>query len=184
MGYPAVLYVAVDDQCNAQVKAGDGGRPLTEQLENLAKSVTDTIEKAYPPIYRHIVHLHFPDGSGCLAVVIPGSETRPHFAGASYVRQGPETKLASSAQFDALIAERDSVVYRLRQSLGESVMVTRYRKNYSGPQGNYIASLTDCNQHFATLKPENRPTEAIPLRWVELSFDYGTNRLMINCHEP
>lgn len=69
-----------------------------EKLEELSKSVSDTLERAYPPIYFDIRPLHVGDRA-CLAVVIPGSDRRPHFAGRAYVRNGPQTTDASETQF-------------------------------------------------------------------------------------
>jgi predicted HTH transcriptional regulator len=93
--YPAVLFVGVDDD----------GKPLQRvDLETLAIKESSVLEdRAYPPIYRHIVPLHLPDGD-CLAVVIPGSEARPHFAGKSFIRDGPQTKEASAEQFSLLVS--------------------------------------------------------------------------------
>src|SRR5690242_16787843 len=42
LNYPAILFVGVDDSGNPQQNA--------EHLEDLMKSVTGTLEKAYPPI--------------------------------------------------------------------------------------------------------------------------------------
>lgn len=62
IGWPAVLFVGVDDSGAPQQ------RP--EKLEDLAKSVSDVLDQAYPAIYRHFVPLHFGNG-GCLAVIVP-----------------------------------------------------------------------------------------------------------------
>ena len=115
VGYPAVLYVAVDDQCNAQVKAVDG-RLLTELLEDLAKSVTARIGQAYPPDLQ--AYRSSPFSRRCrLPRGCDSRQCNPAaLRGRVLCSPRPETKRASSAQFDALIAERNSVVYMLRQS--------------------------------------------------------------------
>jgi hypothetical protein len=96
IGWPAILFVRVDDD----------GRPQqnTDKLEDLMKSVSDVLDQAYPSIYRYIVPVHLRD-KACLAVIVPGSKSRPHFAGKSYVRQGPQNKPASESQFYRLIAD-------------------------------------------------------------------------------
>jgi hypothetical protein len=48
-----------------------------------------------------------------LAVIIPGSESRPHFAGLSYVRSGSESVEASEQQFMEFIAQRNSKAARI-----------------------------------------------------------------------
>ncbi len=61
--------------------------------------------------------------STALAVIVYGSEQRPHFSGPSYIRQGSETFEASVDQFARLIAMRDTKVYFLTQHIGELVTV-------------------------------------------------------------
>ena len=77
IGYPALLFVGV---------VNDGTITDNGKIEDLMKSYSDTIaSNCYPPIYtmpRVFTH----NGESCVAVTIPGSEARPHFAGLSYVR--------------------------------------------------------------------------------------------------
>lgn len=149
IGWPAILFVGVDN----------GGNPQqgSEKLEDLAKKVGDVLDRAYPAIYRPIVPLHLGDGA-FLAVVIPGSEARPHFAGKSYVRDGPETKPASERQFDRLIAERQSKAREILKWKGQRVALQRRamiegRLHYF----NGTATLVDCNQFFVTLANATGP---------------------------
>jgi len=145
------------------------------------------LERAYPPIYPHIVPLHLPTGS-CLAVVIPGSEERPHFAGKSYVREGPQTKEASEQQFEKLIAERQSIVRELLRWRGKPVTV-RVRTVRGLDRGPYERRVLDCNQFYVTfvyrdpglLEPEMK--ESYTIRGIELSYDHGIGRLLIFCQE-
>jgi hypothetical protein len=166
IGWPAILFVGVDDDGNPQQN--------TDRLEDLEKSVSGILDQAYPAIYRHIVPLHLSDGA-CLAVVIPGSEVRPHFAGKSYVRDGPQTKEASERQYELLIAERQSKVREILRWKNRPVWVDERQRM---PDGNFAPSLTastlvDCNQFYVTTKPD-RPFHArqstFPLRRVDLSL--------------
>lgn len=108
IGWPAVLFVGVDD----------AGMPQESQhkLGSLLKSISDTLDRAYPPIYRHVVPL-VQDDRACVAVVIPGSAERPHFAGKAYVRKADMIQEASEGQFDALVADRLSAVREIRKHL-------------------------------------------------------------------
>ena len=65
------------------------------------------------------------DGCGgeFLAVIVRGSENRPHFAGPSYIRDGTQTKEASGEQFTRLIAERSSKAREILKWRGMVVTV-------------------------------------------------------------
>jgi predicted HTH transcriptional regulator len=57
VGWPAVLFVGVDDDGKPQL--------APEKLEDLEKSVSDVLEQAYPAIYRHVIPLQWADGLSC-----------------------------------------------------------------------------------------------------------------------
>jgi predicted HTH transcriptional regulator len=99
IGYPAVLFVGVDNKGNPQ-QNGD--------LESLQKTVSQEINRAFPPIY-YLPRVLTLDGNGFIAIIIPGSPSRPHFAGKAYIRSGPETKEASERQLDLLLAHPCSI---------------------------------------------------------------------------
>jgi predicted HTH transcriptional regulator len=164
IGWPAVLFVGVDDNGKPQQQG-------LQKLEDLMKSVSDTLDKAYPAIYRHIVPVHLPDGD-CLAVVIPGSEARPHFAGKSYIRDGPQTKEASTAQFERLIVERTSKAREILKHIGEGVIVEQGASEAGRLQRSESAwILIACNQFFVTVKdlgPAGVP-KSFPLERVQIS---------------
>ena len=162
IGWPAVLFVGVDDNGNPQQGP--------EKLEDLAKSVSDVLEQCYPPIYRHVVPLHLDTTGACLAVVIPGSQSRPHFAGKSYVRLGPQNTPASDEQFQKLIAERSSVTYEIRKHIGEKVtLVVRDPREHV--QTHRSVELIECNLHWVILKlaapviQVSYPTSRLELSW-------------------
>ena len=49
IGWPAILFVGVDDDGNPQQNA--------DKLEDLMKSVSGILDQAYPAIFRHIIPL-------------------------------------------------------------------------------------------------------------------------------
>jgi hypothetical protein len=182
IGWPAILFIGVDDDGKPHVN--------TDKLEDLMKSVSSMLDLAYPAIYRHILPLHLPDGS-CLAVVIPGSETRPHFAGKSYVRDGPQTKEASGEQYEVLIAERQSKAREILKFKGKQVTLQeiRNRGTHTAQIGGTTATVEDCNQFFVTLAfgggtfGDPRSYRSIPLPWIEISRDHSKNQLTIISEE-
>lgn len=171
IGWPAILFVGVDDDGKPQQGA--------EKLEDLSKSVGAVLDQAYPALYRHIVPLHLKDGA-CLAVVIPGSEARPHFAGLSYIRDGAQTKEASETQFERLIAERQSKAREILKWKGKNVsMALRTPTPHGGLErwGGGTVTVVDCNQFYVELKavggnpfgPIGQTYDWIPLGRIDLS---------------
>lgn len=167
IGWPAILFVGVDD---------DGKPQQSGKLEDLMKSVSGILERAYPPVYRHMVPLHLPDGD-CLAVIVPGSETRPHFCGKSFVRDGTQTIPASEKQYELLIAQRNSKARIILQWKGKTIT---YQKTLG--RGGGIAIVQDCNQFFVTLRFGTGSYSSaftyysIPLEWIEISHDHDAER--------
>src|SRR5579884_3629275 len=165
VGYPAVLFVGADDAGNPQIEASG--------VEVVIKSVSSVLDRPFPAIYRHIVPLHLSGGS-CLAVIIPGSDNRPHFSGASFVRVGTETKEASQAQFELLIADRSSKARKIREYLGKNVTLTTLQPLSPGafhPSSSSV-QVIGCNHFFVTLQPSADATlMSSPLDWLNISFD-------------
>jgi hypothetical protein len=181
IGWPAVLFVGADD----------AGKPQCEpdQLETLMQSVSDVLSKAYPPIYRHIVPLNVPGEGSCLAVIIPGSADRPHFAGQSYVRVGDQTRVASESQFAELIAQRNGKARMILDWAGKEVTWinrTLQAGVYREGTGSAAMWVEGCNPHFCTIRetPGHGEVEikSYPLNALELSFDHVRKRLLIYRH--
>jgi hypothetical protein len=147
-------------------------------LEDLAKSVVDHIDKAYPPINRHIVPIHLENGMGCVAAVIAGSPERPHFAGKPYIRDAPQTKQATSDDFRQLLAERQPKAREILKWRGRDVSwLTTYRNGSSTPG---IGVLEDCNEFYLTL-PDNL---CVPLEHALISHDRMHDRLLLEIQSP
>ncbi len=183
IGLPAVLFVGVDNSGIPQERDGTPGKSLDERLESLQKSITDTLDKAYPPINRLCLSLRV-DGGGCIAVIIPGSTSRPHFAGKAYVRKGPSTTEASEDQFNSLIAERSSKVYELRKLIGKRALLEHYRKGHTGPAGRAPIQIVDCNIHFLTYESGDKAKRySVPITRLTLSFDHGSSLTLLETWE-
>ena len=82
VGLPAVLYIGVRD--NGEIETPQ------RNLEEVAKKFNKHMEKVYPRV-AYVPKVISSDGRQALAVIIPGSDSRPHFAGLAYVRRGPES---------------------------------------------------------------------------------------------
>jgi hypothetical protein len=97
-GDEALLFIGVRD---------DGVIEGCDDTDAMQKTVRDVCDKqCYPAIAFRIEIL--PEHKNVVAVVIPPSENRPHFAGPAYVRRGSESVSASNDVFDELIHSRNS----------------------------------------------------------------------------
>lgn len=104
---------------------------------------------------------------------------RPHFAGLSYVRKGPESVDASEAQFSELIAQRDSKAALILRWKGQNISVFS-RSGDSEVAWPHDTSLVDCNQFYVTLRRFlHEPPRSFPLSLVEINFDNLKNRLQL-----
>jgi predicted HTH transcriptional regulator len=90
VGLPAVLYIGVRN--NGEIET-----PQTN-LDDIQKKFNAQMQRVYPRI-AYVPKIIAEGERQALAVIIPGSELRPHFAGLSYVRKGSETFEASEEQF-------------------------------------------------------------------------------------
>jgi hypothetical protein len=115
------------------------------------------------------------DRRQALAVIIPGSELRPHFAGPAYVRRGPESVDASEEQFAELIAQRNSKADFLLRWKGKNVTVFTQMGDDELAWPN-DTRLVDCNQFYVNLQRYfHEPPLSFPLSRVEINF-YGCLR--------
>jgi len=71
IGVPAILFVGVRN--NGEIEG-------IENPDKVQQTVSAKIARAYPQIFS-FTRLFSKDGKRFLAVIIPGSENRPHFAG-------------------------------------------------------------------------------------------------------
>jgi hypothetical protein len=171
--FPGILFIGVYD--NGMIERSKD--PVN--LDSLQKTLAQRIADAWPPIYFLPKVLHR-DGVEFLAVLIPGSPLRPHFAGHSYVRIGSETRKASEEQFNALIVQRNSKAREIQQMIGELIsweMIGKTGNTLGSAQGKVV----ECNQFYMTVDGGTYK-RSFPLEWVVISFDPGNIRhhLMVN----
>lgn len=92
--------------------------PGVANADKAQKEVAGHISKCYPPIrYNTAVLSVSVGGRGVevLAIEVPFSENRPHFASGAYVRRGCETVRASEEVFRDLIASQNDKARRILQ---------------------------------------------------------------------
>ncbi|MBZ5677516.1 MAG: ATP-binding protein [Acidobacteriia bacterium] len=180
IGLPAILFVGADDEGNPQLVN-------STEMETVIRSVSDTLDRAFPAIYRHIVPVRLADRA-CLAVIVPGSAERPHFAGRSYVRVGGQTRDASEAAFAELIAQRNSKARKLLEYKGKQVTldVLHMKGSHMPTRNSSYWLLAECNQFFVSLRvlsKDDSTSRSIPVESLEISWDDKNSQLKIVTEE-
>jgi hypothetical protein len=177
VGYPALLFVGVRDN----------GEPegTTSDLDKIQQRLSDKIGEAYPSIYT-LTRVLSVDGRQFLAVIVPGSADRPHFAGPAYIRDGSKSPIASEAQFNKLIAERSGQTYEILSWRNKIVTLTEAPRTFmlhgstqwATPKQTAV-TVFDCNLHYVTLASVSQANQfaSFPLRVIELNYDNPRNRL-------
>ena len=79
VGYPCILYIGVRDRGEIEDRQTD--------FDSLQKTLNRIMQNAYPRV-AYLPKIITDGGKKALAVIVPGSSSRPHFAGPSYVRKG------------------------------------------------------------------------------------------------
>jgi predicted HTH transcriptional regulator len=168
VGYPSVLFIGVKDDGTPE-----GGLNLDKLQQTFAKKMND----AYPPIF-FVTKILESDGKQFLAIIVPGSGSRPHFAGPSYIRRGSRTEVASESQFDELLAIRNAKSGEILKWNGKMISIDWMRTEaveLMGPVGRTGEQvISSCNAFYVTLTSQiGWPGSlSIPLKRVEVSFDH------------
>jgi len=174
VGYPAVLFIGVKNDGTPEDK------PVN--LDSLQKSFSEKVSEAYPLVY-YVAKIVNVDGKQVLAVIVPGSADRPHFAGQAYVREGSRSVVASKAQFEELIASRSSKAYEILKWKGKSITVDlMHTPAHTFTMGPVTASqeyiVADCNQFYVTFGA-GIGKKSVPLERLNISFDQKAQRLKL-----
>jgi hypothetical protein len=178
VGLPAVLYIGVRD--NGEIETPQ------QNLDDAQKKFNKLMQDTYPRV-SYVPKVISDGGRQALAVIIPGSELRPHFAGLSYVRKGSESVEASDEQFSELIAQRNSKAARILAWKGKTITVLQLSQSRPGYglirkewRPDVSISVANCDQFCVTLHVgTGHQNMSFPLGQVEISFDNGNKRLQL-----
>ena len=103
-GQEVVLFIGLDDKMGKALGVANA--------EALQARYSKVLEACYPSITVQMHALAF-EGKTLVAIVVPASSRKPHFAGGAYVRQGSRSVLASDRLFEELILSRSNIVREL-----------------------------------------------------------------------
>jgi predicted HTH transcriptional regulator len=174
VGLPAVLYVGVRN--NGEIETPQ------HNLDEVQKRFNTQMEKVYPRVAYVPKVVSDSSGRQALAVIIPGSELRPHFAGLSYVRKGSESIEASEEQFAELIASRiaksrEILKWKSKVITVHFLNVEQVMHSMGRVRSTSAMVVQDCNSFYVTLNQGN--PISYTLRDVDISFDHQQSRLAL-----
>jgi predicted HTH transcriptional regulator len=152
-GEEAVIFVGVRNDGEVQGLSD-------AEADARQKDIREACEReCYPPVKYRIELLQ--EHKNVLAIIIPASEKRPHFAGPAYIRRGSESVAASQEMLQELIDSRTSKVAELLRYKRELTVVTvlaighrmfsDQRTSNQKYRENGECHVVDCNSHFVRL---------------------------------
>ncbi len=166
-----VLFVGATD-------AGEIGSH-SSSLDSLQKTLSKKMQSIYPAIYYTTKTVE-ENGKECLALIVPGSPSRPHFAGPLFVRDGSRTVVATSERYESLLAARTGKTYELQRWEGKQITLRIFSRQsgmaYVINQNTQEARVIVANQFYATVFYNNRK-HSYPLNRIEISYDDVADRL-------
>jgi predicted HTH transcriptional regulator len=140
-GQEAVLFIGLHDKTGDVIGVANP--------DELQRKYGRALAECYPSITYRMHTLAF-DGKIVVAIVVPSSSRKPHFAGAAYVRNGSQSILASDELYQELILSRTDKTRELlkfkRTHTLFSVRGINYhlgsQKAFSG--GGHTEQISDC----------------------------------------
>jgi hypothetical protein len=142
------------------------------------------VDEAYPPIF-YVPKILSEGGQEFLAVIVPGSDKRPHFSGPAWVRVGSETRKANEKHYEEFIASRQSKSRLILEWKGKLVSILWIFRKLTLTSGTMQrpseARVTDCNQFYVAFE-EDQKTLSVPLTSIEIAWDCGRDRPMLEIH--
>lgn len=150
--------------------ANDGRHPGVADADELQRKIDGIArQRCFPPIEHKPVVFTAPGLESevtIVAVLIPASPHRPHFAGHAYVRRGSQTVESSAAMLNELIAGRTDPGRTLQTFRGRVLIRER------SPRGlflQYPGSIQHLDQHSVHVKEEATGNLwPVPLKQVEI----------------
>jgi len=184
-GREAVIYVGVGD--DGQIRGVSNPDSLQKKLRRIC------VEECYPSV-QFTTEILRVENTAILAVVIPPSSDKPHFAGPAYIRRGSESISASRELFQDLITSRISKAAELLRYVNQAVTVFTQKQQLGRPEFAEMVAGTslraggrsyDCivqrvNPFFVTLfEPGSGTHFSEPLANVEISYDDAKHRPLL-----
>lgn len=178
-GRVAVLFIGIRN---------DGKLEAVPNPDKLQKTIREVCEQdCYPPI-KFSVEVLQPQNVPVLAVSVPSSADKPHFAGPAYVRRGSESVIASPEAFKQLVHSQNSKCAAVLKLSGQIVTVQSLQHKLGDTKhiaGSSYRETSECrveaaNSHTVRLRvlgSDRYVTE--PLDHITVSYDEEKHRPML-----
>jgi hypothetical protein len=168
-----VLFIGAKDDGEIETNATN--------LDKLQKTLSERMSRIYPPIYHTTKTVKDGDRE-CLAVIVPGSTAKPHFAGQPYLRRLSETVIATPDQYDSLLATRTSKARELQQWIDRDITIVEFKRSpgiaYQVLENVKVGKVITCNQFYLSVLL-NGQKWSYALSSFEISYDHTHDRLRI-----
>ena len=121
-----------------------------------------------------------------IAIVVPPSKNKPHFAGAAFVREGSRTRAATEAMFTDLITSRTSegrLLLRYRDERTEVVLNLIDPGNYPiGMSRTPPCRVIECNPYYAVFQIGLGRKYSLPVKSISIRLDVLTDNPLVTQH--
>jgi hypothetical protein len=173
-----VLFIGATDKGEIEANSAN--------FDKLQKTFSEKMQNVYPSVY-YTTKIVKEDDRECLAVIVPGSTSKPHFAGPLYLRDGSQSIVAKSEQYESLLAARTSKAQELQRWINQFVTMRLFSRRqgvgYQLDQRDEEAELIACNQFYVTVFYRNNRW-SYPLSRIEIAYDHRHNRLELEINPP
>jgi hypothetical protein len=180
----------VDQEGVLFIGATDEGEiePHSTNLERLQRTFSDKMQNIYPPVYVTTASVQ-ENGRECLAVIVAGSSSRPHFAGPPYLRDGAKSIVPNSEQYESLLASRLGKVYEIQRWIDKPITIRTFKRRegmgHAVDQSTDEATVIFANQFYLTVSySNNKGRWSFPLNRFEICYDHQKDRLEIELLQP
>jgi predicted HTH transcriptional regulator len=157
----------------------------SSSLDDMQKKLSERTKSIYPPVYFTATTIR-EDGKECLVVIVPGSASRPHFAGELFVRDLSKTVVASAEKYESMLAARTAKTFELQKWKGKHVTVRTMSRQagiaYYIHDMRSPATLVSADQFYVTVDFGNRIVSH-PLKRVQISYDNQAKRLELEVED-
>jgi hypothetical protein len=170
-GEHAVLFIGITD---------DGKIKGVENTDDLQKEVNRTAEHDCYPAVKCTPKVIQIDGVNVVAVVFGHSKEKPHFTGHSFVRRGSESRKATQAQFEELIASRNDKAGKILAEKAKNKPISVEFTQPSAMKIPFNFMIEECNAHWVRFYQQEYSFLYSPsLDDVTIGWDISRHRFML-----
>ena len=171
----AILFIGVSN---------DGTRVGVTNPDKIQGTVREIAEEDCYPSVRFQCEVFIDAGKDIVAVIVPASDERPHFAGAAFVRVGSQNKRASRELYEELIASRNTKAGPILRRKGElitykAIDLDQWKRER--PRYTIECRIEGCDAHVVNLLDIGSGRHfSMPLEKIRINRDQVNQRFMLD----